>query len=109
MKEHISCDCKYKFISATCNSKQKWSNKTCHYECKNYRKCKENYNWNPSKCICENSKYLKSIANTKVTECDEIIIVMDTVWTKKTNTIAANVTSTASIYWHNKKVRDCYI
>ena len=79
MKEHISCDCKYKFISATCNSKQKWSNKTCHYECKNYRKCKENYNWNPSKCICENSKYLKSIANTKVTECDEIIIVMDTV------------------------------
>ena len=29
--------------------------------------------------------------------------------TKKTNTIATNVTSTASINWHSKKVRGCYI
>ena len=27
MTEHISCDCKCKFNSATCNSKQKWNNK----------------------------------------------------------------------------------
>ena len=52
MKEHISCDCKYKFNSATCNSEQKWNNKTCQCECKN-----------PSTCICQNSKYLKSIAD----------------------------------------------
>ena len=35
----------------------------------------------------ENSKYLKSIADTSVTECDEIVIVMDNVSTKKTITI----------------------
>ena len=34
---------------------------------------------------------------------------MDNVSTKKTNTIATNVTSTTSINWHSKKVRDCYI
>ena len=44
-----------------------------------------------------------------MTECDEIIIVMDNVSTKKTNTIAANVTSTGSINSDRKKVRDCYI
>ena len=46
------------------------------------------YSCNPSTCICENSKYLKSIDDTSVTEYDEIIIVMDTIATKKTNTIA---------------------
>ena len=43
-------------------------------------------------CICENSKYLKSIADTSVIKCDEIISVMDIVSTKKTNTMATNVT-----------------
>ena len=30
----------------------------CKYqcECKNYSKRKENYSWNPSTCICENSR-----------------------------------------------------
>ena len=42
-------------------------------------------------------------------KCDEIIFVMDIVSTKKTNTIATSVTSTASIIFYNKKVRDCYI
>ena len=50
-----------------------------------------------------------SIADTSVTQCDEIIIVMDNVSTKMTNTVATNVTSTASINCHSKKVRDCYI
>ena len=26
--KHISCDCKLKFDSATCNSNQKWNNET---------------------------------------------------------------------------------
>ena len=34
---------------------------------------------------------------------------MDIVSTKKTNPIARNVMSTASINCHRKKVRDCYI
>ena len=53
--ELISCDCNWKFNSTTYNLNQKWNNKTCQCECKNYRKCKENYSFNPSTCICENS------------------------------------------------------
>ena len=41
MTEHISCDCKCKFNSTICNSKQEWNNTTCQCECKNYRTCKE--------------------------------------------------------------------
>ena len=70
--------------------------------------------WNPSTCICENSKYFKSVSDTSMTDCDEIIIIMDaiaikktnTIATKKTNTIATNVTSAASINYHSKKVKD---
>ena len=65
------------------------------------------YSWNPSICIFEKSKYLKSIADTSVIECDEIATVMDNVSTKMTNTIAANVMSTISINFHSKKVRAC--
>ena len=58
---HISCDCKSKFNSTAYNSNQKWNNRTCQCECKNYCKCKKDYSWNPSTDICENSKYLKKI------------------------------------------------
>ena len=44
-----------------------------------------------------------------MTGCDEIITFMDRLLTKNTNTIATNVTSTVSINWHSKKVRDCFI
>ena len=109
MTGHISCDCKCKFNSATCNSKQKWNNTTCQCDCKNYRKCKKDYSWNPSTCICQNSsKYLKSIADTSVTECDNcygycINKKANTLARKKANTIATNVTSTASINFHSEK------
>ena len=66
------------------------------------------YSCNPSTCICETSKCLKSIVHTSVTESDEVITA-NIIETKKINTIATNVTSTASINWHGKKVRDCYI
>ena len=62
---------------------------------------KKDYDWNSRTCICENSKYLLSIA--------KLYLLLNTVSTKKTNTIATNVTSTASINCHIKKVRDCYI
>ena len=39
MTEHISCDCKCKFNSTICNSNQKWNNKICKCECKNYYIC----------------------------------------------------------------------
>ena len=95
MTEHISCDYKCKFNSTKCNSNQKWNNKTCQYEWKIYRKCKENYSQNPSTYICKNSKYLKSVNGTSVTKCDEIVFVMDNLSTKKTNTIATDATTTA--------------
>ena len=44
-----------------------------------------------------------------MTECDEIIFVADIVSTKKTYAIAKNITSTASMNNHSKKVEDCYI
>ena len=60
---------------------------------------------------------MKSIADTSVSECDEITIAMDTIATRKTNaiatkkteTMATNVASTASINCNSKKVRYCYI
>ena len=91
MTQHISCDCKCKFNSTTCNSKQKRNKKTGQYECKNYCKCKKDYSWNLSTCICENSKYLKGVTVTPVTECVEVIIVIDIVSIKK------------SKYYSNKK------
>ena len=78
--KRISCASKCKFNSTTRNSNQKWNikhaNKTCQCECKNCLKCKKYYSWNPSICICDNSKYIKSIADILVIMCDEIITVM---------------------------------
>ena len=34
MTKHISCDCRLKFNSTTCNSNQKWNNKSCKCKCK---------------------------------------------------------------------------
>ena len=67
--------------------------------------CNKDYSWNRSTCTCENSKYLKSIADTSVITSDEIISVMDILSTKMTNTIATNVTGNC----HVRKVRNCYI
>ena len=55
---------------------------------------------------CEDSKYLKSIVDTSVIEFDGVITVMDIVSTKVANHIAINITSIASINFHNKKERN---
>ena len=59
----------------------------------------------PNTCICENSKYLKSIVENSVIICDEIVIVTDSVSTNETNMISTNVMSTVSINSFDKKVR----
>ena len=69
----------------------------------------KDYSWNPSTCICENSKYLKSIADTSVIGCDKIITVLDTMLTEMTNITVTYVTNTALINFHIKKVRNYYI
>ena len=87
MTEHISCDCKCKFNSATCNSKQNGIIKYVNVNAKNFYKCEKGYSWN-------------------LFILDEIVIVMKNLSTEKINIIATNVTSTASINCHSKKVRD---
>ena len=97
---HISCDCKYKFNSTTCNLNQKGKKKTCQCECKNYHKCDKDCSWNRTTCICENSKYLKSISDTSVTDFDEIVVVWNkNVWYEMEN----NEFKKARI-----KIRTCY-
>ena len=73
--------------STTCNSNQKQNNDKCQCD------CKKDYSWNPSTCICENAKYLPSIANDSKIVCQEII--------NAANSVSINV----SINFHNKKVR----
>ena len=74
---------------------------------------------NPSICICENSSYLKSCADTSMTEYDEIIIVMDNV-SKKTNNMPTKITKTTATQktsvanchsknCHSKKVRQFHV
>ena len=36
MAKLIPCDCKCEFNSSACDSNQKWNNRTCKCECKNY-------------------------------------------------------------------------
>ena len=100
--KYISCDCKWKFNSKTCNSNQKWNNKRFQCDCKNYHKSKKDYNWNLSTCTCENRKYLRNIADNSVIPCDEIVHVMDILLTKMANTIGR---STVSINSDGKKVK----
>ena len=79
-------------------------NKTCQCECRHYRKCKKEYSWNPNRCICENRKYLTSIAYTSVIMCDEVLTFMDIASIKMTNTKASNVSKNCQT-----KKTDCYI
>ena len=101
--KHISWDCKCQFNRTTCNSNKKWNNDTCQCKCKKYRTCKKGCN--PSTCICENSRYLISIAETLVSVCDKIVNATNTIPVNMTNTISTNVTSTNSTNSDRKKVR----
>ena len=110
--KHIPCDCKYKFDSTTYNSNQKSNSDKCQCECKNRHTHKKDYSWNPSTCICENGKCLKSVNDTSVIVHDEIINATDSVSTNATKIIPTNATNTVSINSDDKKIRykmDCYI
>ena len=92
----ISCDCRCNFNRTTCNSVQKWNNDKCQYDCKKYRKCKNEDSWNPSTWICQNDQYLKSIVDTLLIVCHESINATDSVSTNLTNATQTNVTNTIS-------------
>ena len=94
--KYISCDFNCKLNSTKYNLNQKQNNNTCQCKCKKYRACKKGYNFNPSAFIFENSKYLKSIADSLVVVCDKIMNAIDSVSTNITNTISTNMTNTIS-------------
>ena len=103
--KHISCNCKYKCNSKTCNSDQKWNNEQCQRECKNH-------SLNPRHIFVKMVSIFKKMAYDPEIVCDETIYVMDSVLIKMTNTRTTNVTSTVSMRRYNEKVRykiDCYI
>ena len=77
MVKPVSCECKCKVISTTCNSNQRWNNKTCQFECRNDRTYKRHCSWNPSTCIYENGKHLKTISDYSKIVSYEILYVMD--------------------------------
>ena len=68
----------------------------------------KNYSWNPSTCICGNSKHLKRISDNLWNACDEIVYVMHIVSTNMTKTISTNASTSSDV----KNVRyktNCYI
>ena len=80
MTEHILCDCKWKFNSKACNSNQNGI----------------------IKHVNVNAKTIVSLKRI-------IVGILAHVSTKKANTIATNVMSTALINGHSKNLRVCYI
>ena len=66
---------------------------------RNYPKYKKDYSWNPSTCIFENSKYLKSVNDISVSKCNCYGYCIN----KK-----ANVMGSVSIIYQSKKVH-CFI
>ena len=58
---------------------------------------KKDYIWSSSTGICENSKFLKRIADTLLITCHETISGMHNVLTKMGSSIATNVTNTSSV------------
>ena len=69
----------------------KFNNDKCQCDCKKYHTCKKVYSWNRRTCICENSRYLKSIFDVSVIVCDEIINITISVTINLTNTMSTNV------------------
>ena len=94
-----------KFNSTICNSNQKCNNEIWQCEYKNYRNFKNDYNWNPSRCTCENSQYLESVADTSLIVRNKITNATDNVSTNTANNILSNVRRTVVKHSHEKKVK----
>ena len=71
LTQHFSCECRCRFDG---KNVIRWNNGKCWGECKNNHVCEKDYVWNPSKCICENGKYLASIIDDSAIICDEVIM-----------------------------------
>ena len=59
LKWHEICKCICRLDKIICNSKQRWSENKCRYECKELIDkgvCDKGFIWNPSNCECEYDK-----------------------------------------------------
>ena len=68
LTKHLSCECKCRFDGKKCNLNQWQNNDKCRCECSCMWK-----RWNPSKCLCENGKYLASIIDDSTIIWNEVI------------------------------------
>ena len=94
-------------IIQTKKKKKKKNNDKCQCECKKYCMCKKDCTWNSSTCICQNSRYLKCIANDLVIIYDEVINIKNSLSINWVNTISKNVTSTVSVTYKITKKCQC--
>ena len=59
IKLHETCKCICRLDKVICNSKQRWNEDKCRYECKELIAkgvCDKGYVWNSSNCECECDK-----------------------------------------------------
>ena len=70
------------------NSNQWWNNNKCRCEGRNVYVSKKDYVRNPSKCICENGKYLAGFMDDLMNTCNEVLKSYD----EKIKTIPTNLT-----------------
>ena len=88
IKWHESCKCICRLHEIICNSKQRWNEGKCRYECKELTDkgvCDKGFIWYPSNCECDKScsigKYLdyssckcrKKLLDPLAEECTENI------------------------------------
>ena len=84
--KHISCKCKCKFNRKGCSLDQWQNDKKCWYECKKRHVCEKDYIWNPTTCSYQNRKYLASVMDDSVIQCDKFIEPQD----EETKTVPAS-------------------
>ena len=105
MTKYISCDCKCKFNSTTVLQIKIGIIKHVNVNVKIVISAKKIIVGILAQVFVRTA----SINGTSVIGFDKIKSVMDIVSKKITDTIATNVMSTASINYHCKNVKDCYI
>ena len=70
--------------------------------------CKKDYSWNPTTCICKNSKCLQCIIEDSVIVCDKIINTTNIVSTNVTNIIPTNDYEycVSKFVWQKSKIKN---
>ena len=73
LTKHVPCECKCKFDQKNVIQINVETTINVNVSVKNILYVKKDYIWNPSTCIFKNGKYIASIMDDLVIECDEVI------------------------------------